>query len=185
MCVSENGALIGESVAVMRYQPPANKRINIKTREWRGRRRRRVEVECLLRQTQGGRGEPRGSSSSSGPADTMLRLNILCLNNQALLPGRNREIEGENQGEGRRKSERERKQKEKERERKTEREGKTERERKREKKFHARRFRFLRVGMELVPVSSFLVFDTRSSSFPRVFCSSPWTLEALSLPPLR
>lgn len=29
-----------------------------------------------------------------------------------------------------------------------------------EKKFHARRFRFLRVGMKLVPVSSFLVFDT-------------------------
>ena len=89
MCVSENGALIGESVAVMRYQPPENKRINIKKRERRGRRRRRVEVECLLRQTQGGRGEPRGSNS--GSADTMLRLNILCLNNQALLPGRNRE----------------------------------------------------------------------------------------------
>lgn len=30
MCVSENVALIGGSVAVMRYQPPANKRINVK-----------------------------------------------------------------------------------------------------------------------------------------------------------
>lgn len=33
LCVSENVALIGGSVAVMRYQPPANKRINIK--RWR------------------------------------------------------------------------------------------------------------------------------------------------------
>lgn len=30
LCVSENVALIGGSVAVMRYQPPANKRINVK-----------------------------------------------------------------------------------------------------------------------------------------------------------
>lgn len=33
LCVSENVALIGGSVAVMRYQPPANKRINVK--RWR------------------------------------------------------------------------------------------------------------------------------------------------------
>lgn len=39
LCVSENVALIGGSVAVMRYQPPANKRINI--RRWRWTRRRR------------------------------------------------------------------------------------------------------------------------------------------------
>lgn len=38
LCVSENVALIGGSVAVMRYQPPANKRINIK--RWRWMRRR-------------------------------------------------------------------------------------------------------------------------------------------------
>lgn len=35
---------------------------------------------------------------SSGPADTMLRLNILCLNNQAFLPARNRERERESGG---------------------------------------------------------------------------------------
>lgn len=40
MCVSENVALIGESVAVMRYQPPANKQINIKRWRWTRRRRR-------------------------------------------------------------------------------------------------------------------------------------------------
>lgn len=38
MCVSENVALIGGSVAVMRYQPPANKRINIKRWRWTGGR---------------------------------------------------------------------------------------------------------------------------------------------------
>lgn len=40
MCVSENVALIGGSVAVMRYQPPANKRINIKRRRWVRRRKK-------------------------------------------------------------------------------------------------------------------------------------------------
>lgn len=40
LCVSENVALIGGSVAVMRYQPPANKRINIKRWRWMRRRRK-------------------------------------------------------------------------------------------------------------------------------------------------
>lgn len=40
LCVSENVALIGGSVAVMRYQPPANKRINIKRWRWIRRRRK-------------------------------------------------------------------------------------------------------------------------------------------------
>lgn len=34
LCLSENVALIGGSVAVMRYQPPANKRINVKRWRW-------------------------------------------------------------------------------------------------------------------------------------------------------
>lgn len=60
MCVSENVALIGGSVAVMRYQPPANKRINVKRWRWsrksereRGSERKKTanEEECLLRQT--------------------------------------------------------------------------------------------------------------------------------------
>lgn len=41
LCVSENVALIGGSVAVMRYQPPANKRINVKRwRRWMRRRKK-------------------------------------------------------------------------------------------------------------------------------------------------
>lgn len=43
MCLSENVALIGGSVAVMRYQPPANKRINVKRWRWIERRRRKLE----------------------------------------------------------------------------------------------------------------------------------------------
>ncbi|CAL1677930.1 unnamed protein product [Lasius platythorax] len=40
LCVSENVALIGGSVAVMRYQPPANKRINVKMWRWSRRRKK-------------------------------------------------------------------------------------------------------------------------------------------------
>lgn len=40
LCVSKNVALIGRSVAVMRYQPPANKRINVKMWRWSRRRKK-------------------------------------------------------------------------------------------------------------------------------------------------
>lgn len=106
MCVSENVALIGGSVAVMRYQPPANKRINI--RRWRWTRRRRKlawvrEGEDGDREREGGRGEQekwcllqtqeeepgdRGKLATQSPTDTMLRLNIRCLNNQARFDSR-------------------------------------------------------------------------------------------------
>lgn len=82
LCVSENVALIGGSVAVMRYQPPTNKRINAKEVEVKQRRDEGSEKE------RGERGSPlpnpRGEAGNSGfLADTMLRLNIRCLNNQA------------------------------------------------------------------------------------------------------
>lgn len=97
LCVSKNVALIGRSVAVMRYQPPANKRINVKMWRWsrRGKktkgtrekprrtrrrpRRRSIPPPPNLRR---GVERPRGKSAAR-PTDTMLRLNIRCLNNQA------------------------------------------------------------------------------------------------------
>lgn len=97
LCVSENVALIGRSVAVMRYQPPANKRINVKMWRWsrrrkktkgtweepRGRRRRlRRRSISLPPNLRRGVERPRGKSAAR-PTDTMLRLNIRCLNNQA------------------------------------------------------------------------------------------------------
>lgn len=128
MCVSENVALIGGSVAVMRYQPPANKRINIRRWRWRWTRRRRKlawvrEGEDDDREREGGRGEQekwcllqtqeeepgdRRKPATQSPTDTMLRLNIRCLNNQARFDSRRlprgderekyreRESEGEN-----------------------------------------------------------------------------------------
>jgi hypothetical protein len=100
LCVSENVALIGGSVAVMRYQPPTNKRINAKRWRWsrggrrdegsekaRGRRRRpgtrrrrNVSSTKSERREAGRSGESAARDSSP---DTMLRLNIRCLNNQA------------------------------------------------------------------------------------------------------
>lgn len=96
LCVSENVALIGRSVAVMRYQPPANKRINVKMWRWSrrrekmkgmweepGGRRRRLRRRSISPPPNLRRGvEPRGKSAAR-PTDTMLRLNIRCLNNQA------------------------------------------------------------------------------------------------------
>lgn len=49
----------------------------------REREEKQEEKWCLLRQTQEEKSGDRGKPASRGPTDTMLRLNIRCLNNQA------------------------------------------------------------------------------------------------------
>jgi len=64
LCVSKNVVLIGGSVAVMRYQPPANKRVNVK--RWRWLRRSRSEERGWRRWSRTrGRRKRRSSVSST------------------------------------------------------------------------------------------------------------------------
>lgn len=87
LCVSENVALIGGSVAVMRYQLPANKRINVKRWRWMRRRRklaRRMRVRGWRRQPRtrerekGRRGREVVSPPNSRRAEQLKVLLIQC-----------------------------------------------------------------------------------------------------------